>query len=1474
MKTLRFTNLVLTAIFSFTLIGCGGGDSGGIDGSGFDNKYLQGTAATGAAIKNTEVMVKGKNGKKSKSSTDEKGKFKIDVTELTAPYLLKTNAKNQDFYSLALEDGQINIHPLTDFVIRNWYAIKSRNIDEEFSNDNPIENPPAESDITPIVQTINNIMDTTFTQLQVPEDFNFLTSVFEANSTGFDKLLDFTQIVNQQNNITINVIDPVTQLQTTLIEGFDLASDITVPDTQEPTKPVSVNAITASDTNIVLSWISSSDNISIAGYNIYRDNNKISTVAFPTFVDSSLNNLTRYCYEIEAFDAAGNKSMRSISECTTTFAGPGSDNTPPSPITDLQVVTLSDTSIKLSWSKIGDSDVLGYRIYLVLDEEQTPIASVINDMFIDLGLQPETNYCYLVKAFDASENESVQDTSLCATTSSITQDNNPPASVSNVETLTNSSSSIKISWSPVDDVDLNGYRIYRKSGDDLLKIATVESTVFADQNLEGEKEYCYVVKAIDTAGNESEQTDNICQMTANGEDNIAPNAVDSLSAVAETSQSMRLDWNAVADNDVMGYRIYIEEDNISQKLATVYEPAFTLSGLQANKEYCFSIKAIDVSDNISETSNIACDTTAADITAPPITEAFPKGNTFNTPQKVWLACFDQSGLGCANIYYTLDNTEPTTESLLYTDSIDINETTTLKFLSMDNNGLIGQTKMENFIIEFVNEGLPQTVALPNGGSFNAAQKVWLTCFDNGSSGCADTYYTLDGSEPTANSFLYSDAITLRQDTILKYASVDNSGTFETTKSTEFTIALPTDPILEVVNINQNGLVTSEDGFINCGLNCINKYDLDTIVTLTATHPDNLSAIWSGCETVDSNQCTTTMDRARKIIVSFVTQINENDSNNTFATAYEIFDSTIVKGFYNAEDDKDYYLLNVTKQGSVYLEVDHPTANSTVELYDDQFNSIVSSSGGCCSVKSSHFISRTLSPGTYYIGVISRNVIDLDISYTFKISGTVFNQISPDINEENDNFGTATTLINTRDVNGYYDTVNDVDYFEFTIDTMGTFYMDVNHPTANSNVVLYDNQFSTIVSSSGGCCNVKSSHSISRTLQKGKYYIGIFSRNVTDLTIPYEIHLAGTVFGDTSPDAHEQNDVFANAISIDGNNTVQGYYDTVNDVDYFTFSTNELGSFYMDVNHSSANSTVVLYDDQFAEIVSSSGGCCNVKSSHSISRTIPKGTYYIGIFSRNITDLDEPYSLDISGTVFGDVSPDVNEENNIFANAASINGENIAEGYFDTVNDIDYFTFSINELGSFYMNVNHPSANSTVVLYDDQFVEIVSSSGGCCNVKSSHSISRTIPKGTYYFGIFSRNVTDMTTSYSVDLSGTVFGDTPLDQHEENDNFQNASPIVISDDIVGYYDTVNDEDYFVFNVDIEGATSLNVKHPTANSTVILYDDQFNQIVSSSGGCCNVKSSHLISQTLTVGKYYIGIFSRAVTDLNTPYQLSVTQ
>ncbi len=132
----------------------------------------------------------------------------------------------------------------------------------------------------------------------------------------------------------------------------------------------------------------------------------------------------------------------------------------------------------------------------------------------------------------------------------------------------------------------------------------------------------------------------------------------------------------------------------------------------------------------------------------------PAGGNYNTPQVVSISCTTLD----AEIRYTTNGMVPNFASTLYTGEIDIQVSTTLKAKAFKAGLNPSQIMTSLYSLTVDNP----TISLVSG-SYSTPQSVSLACATPGS----ELRYTTDGIDPTVNSTLYSNPISILGTTTLK-----------------------------------------------------------------------------------------------------------------------------------------------------------------------------------------------------------------------------------------------------------------------------------------------------------------------------------------------------------------------------------------------------------------------------------------------------------------------------------------------------------------------------------------------------------------------------------------------------------------------------------------------------------------------------------------------------------------------------------
>ncbi len=91
-------------------------------------------------------------------------------------------------------------------------------------------------------------------------------------------------------------------------------------DTQPPSAPSNLSASNITQNSVVLNWSSSSDNVGVTGYDIYRNGSRITTTTNTSYTVSRLSASTTYNFYVRAKDGANNVSGNSNTRSITTLS--------------------------------------------------------------------------------------------------------------------------------------------------------------------------------------------------------------------------------------------------------------------------------------------------------------------------------------------------------------------------------------------------------------------------------------------------------------------------------------------------------------------------------------------------------------------------------------------------------------------------------------------------------------------------------------------------------------------------------------------------------------------------------------------------------------------------------------------------------------------------------------------------------------------------------------------------------------------------------------------------------------------------------------------------------------------------------------------------------------------------------------------------------------------------------------------------
>lgn len=238
-KKRNLGSIFLIGLLSFGLLmqGCGGGSSDPIAALS-----VSGTAATGAPIAGAHVTIKDRLDVSRESTTDHNGKYTADVRGMVPPYLLKVDLPSGDSLYSVGETGVVNLHPYSDLIVEAWYKAQGKTAAEAFNNPAGAP-PPTALEVKVVASMVKEIVQKWMVDNGINSDeFDLISTPFEANHSGFDKILDLSHIDEATGTISIkNDLTAPTVSQSTKIEIDSTTGSVKISTTTDANGVISTS---------------------------------------------------------------------------------------------------------------------------------------------------------------------------------------------------------------------------------------------------------------------------------------------------------------------------------------------------------------------------------------------------------------------------------------------------------------------------------------------------------------------------------------------------------------------------------------------------------------------------------------------------------------------------------------------------------------------------------------------------------------------------------------------------------------------------------------------------------------------------------------------------------------------------------------------------------------------------------------------------------------------------------------------------------------------------------------------------------------------------------------------------------------------------------------------------------------------------------------------------------------------------------
>ena len=400
------------------------------------------------------------------------------------------------------------------------------------------------------------------------------------------------------------------------VDAFDAAQNhsaqssppvsVTTPaagDTQPPTVPTGLAASVISPSRVDLTWNTSTDNVGVSGYTIYRNGAVLANVGSTSFSDLSATANSAYSYRVDAFDAAGNHAAQSSAANVTMPGTIFSD--------DFETGNLS------KWTVSSGMTV----------QQQVTYAGSWAARATSSG-----SPAYAYKNFPTAFSELYYDGRF-----QVISQSNANVSLARFTTATGGSifsifrlSNGKLSYSNgVTGVSTSGPQISAGSWHELEVHALINgNSSLVEVWLDGTKVITKTAEALGTTGvgrvyigaNATGNTFDFAfdnEVVTTAADVSPPTTPTALAATPIGSNRLNLTWNAATDNNqVAGYTLYRNGNAIATVGPNTLGYADT--GLSPNTSYSYTVDAFDGAGNRSARSSAVSGTTGSPSSGDPV----------------------------------------------------------------------------------------------------------------------------------------------------------------------------------------------------------------------------------------------------------------------------------------------------------------------------------------------------------------------------------------------------------------------------------------------------------------------------------------------------------------------------------------------------------------------------------------------------------------------------------------------------------------------------------------------------------------------------------------------------------------------------------------------------------------------------------------------------------------------------------------
>jgi chitodextrinase len=418
--------------------------------------------------------------------------------------------------------------------------------------------------------------------------------------------------------------DPINAIYITLLGIDPTGAEVAIefgPDLTPPSAPTNLRATVDSSGTVNLTWTAATDNVLVAGYDVFRNGLKVASVGGTSFAEAGLPQAAAYGYSVVARD----QSNVGPAATTTVFVP---DTTAPDATLTLTATPMGANGVSLTWTPANDNvGVANYRV----GQNGILLGTVLTTSFVVADVAEGVANRYRIRAVDAAGNVGAG-TEIYYALPDVTA---PELSGSLSATFDPAlPHSVALSWpAATDNLAVARYAVTR----DGAWLANATTVGWRDGSAPAGVTHTYAVQAFDGGGNASGALSTSLYVP----DVTPPSAPTDLVATLGSPNSATVTWTAATD-DVGVDHYVVRADGVEIARPTV-AGSVDVPVVQG-RTYRFEVGSLDAAGNAGAVAT-APDLFVPDVTAPSSVSGLGARATSATSVALsWSAASDNLGV--------------------------------------------------------------------------------------------------------------------------------------------------------------------------------------------------------------------------------------------------------------------------------------------------------------------------------------------------------------------------------------------------------------------------------------------------------------------------------------------------------------------------------------------------------------------------------------------------------------------------------------------------------------------------------------------------------------------------------------------------------------------------------------------------------------------------------------------------------------